>query len=75
MPQVNAQKDSEQVLSVLLLRKPKSLGRYDTFSGVLTGKRLIFAQMTDDLIKEAVKQAREQAKSDGKGFFGQWQTN
>ncbi len=72
VPQVNAQKDYEQVLSVLLLRKPKSLGRYDTFSGVLTGKRLIFAQMTGDMIKEAVKQSREQAKSEGKGFFGQW---
>jgi hypothetical protein len=72
VPQVNVQKDSEQVLSVLLLRKPKSLGRYDTFSGVLTGKRLIFAQMTGDMMKKAVKQAREQAKSEGKGFFGQW---
>ena len=72
VPQADAQTDTEKVLSVLLLRKPKSLGRYDTFSGVLTGKRLIFAQMTGDMIKEAIKQAREQAKSEGKGFFGQW---
>ena len=70
VPQADAQTDTEKVLSVLLLRKPKSLGRYDTFSGVLTGKRLIFAQMTGDMIKEAIKQAREQAKSEGKGFFG-----
>lgn len=63
---------AEPVLCVLMLRKTKSLGRYDSFSGVLTGQRLIFAQMTGDMIKAAVKQAREQAKAEGKGFFGQW---
>ncbi|PVX24115.1 MAG: hypothetical protein CW691_08485 [Candidatus Bathyarchaeum sp.] len=66
------QANSEPVLGVLVLRKQKSLGRYDTFSGVLTGQRIIFAQMTGDMIKTAVKQAREEAKSEGKGFFGQW---
>ena len=63
---------SEPVLSVIIFRKPKSLGRYDTFSGVLTSKRLVFAQMTSDMLKEAVNQARAQAKANGKGFFGQW---
>jgi hypothetical protein len=64
--------NSEPVLGVLVLRKPKSLGRYDSFSGVLTGQRLIFAQMTGDMMKDAIKQAREQAKAEGNGFFGQW---
>jgi hypothetical protein len=63
---------SEPVLGILVLRKPKSLGRYDSFSGVLTNQRLIFAQMTGDMLKDAIKQAREQAKAEGKGFFGQW---
>jgi hypothetical protein len=63
---------SEPVLGVIVLRKPKSLGRYDSFSGVLTNQRLIFAQMTGDMLKDAIKQAREQAKAEGKGFFGQW---
>ena len=71
-PHVGNAAKSEPVLAVLMLRKPKSLGRYDSFSGVLTGQRLIFAQMTGDMIKDAVKQAREQAKAEGKGFFGQW---
>ena len=38
----------------------------------MTSQRLIFAQMTGDMLKDAVKQAREQAKAEGKGFFGQW---
>ncbi|MFA5364264.1 MAG: zinc ribbon domain-containing protein [Candidatus Bathyarchaeia archaeon] len=63
---------SEPVVGVIVLRKPKSLGRYDSFSGVITNQRFIFAQMTGDMLKDAVKQAREQAKSEGKGFFGQW---
>jgi hypothetical protein len=62
----------EQVLGVLLLRKPKSLGRYDTYSGVITNQRLIFAQMTSQMVSQAVSAARDQAKADGKGFFGQW---
>ncbi|PVX26402.1 MAG: hypothetical protein CW691_01590, partial [Candidatus Bathyarchaeum sp.] len=63
---------TEPVLGVLILRKPKSLGRYDTYSGVLTPQRLIFAQMTSDMLKEAINQSRAQAKAEGKGFFGQW---
>jgi hypothetical protein len=63
---------SENILGVMLLRKPKSLGRYDSFTGVVTTHRMIFAQMTSDMLKEAVKMAREQAKAEGKGFWGQW---
>jgi hypothetical protein len=63
---------SEPVLGVLLLRKPKSFGRYDTFSGVLTNQRFIVAQMTGDMLKNAAMQAKELAKAEGKGFFGQW---
>jgi hypothetical protein len=66
------QASSEAVLGVLLLRKPKSFGRYDSFTGVVTGKRMIFAQMTNDMIKDAAMQARNQAKAEGKGFWGQW---
>jgi hypothetical protein len=63
---------SEPVIGVLLLRKPKSLGRFDTFTGVLTNQRFIFAQMTSEMLKDAAMQAREQAKAEGKGFWGQW---
>jgi hypothetical protein len=63
---------SEATVGVILLRKMKSLGRYDTFAGVVTTERMIFAQLTADMLNEAAQQAREQAKADGKGFFGAW---
>lgn len=61
-----------QVIGVIAFRKPKSFGRYDSFTGVITPFQLIFAQMTADMVKDAAMQAREQAKADGKGFWGQW---
>jgi len=62
----------ENVLGVLVLRKPKSLGRYDSFTGVVTNQRMILAQITSDLLKQAVQTAKDQAKAEGKGFWGQW---
>jgi hypothetical protein len=63
---------SERVIGVLLFRKPKSLGRWDTYTGVITGQRIIFAQMTQQMMNDAVKQSRDQAKAERKGFWGQW---
>jgi len=63
---------SEVTVGVILFRKPKSLGRWDTYTGVVTSQRLIFAQMTSEMLKVAVQQSRDQAKAEGKGFFGQW---
>ena len=64
--------DAETVLGSIVLRKPKSLGRYDSYSGVVTSQRLIIAQMTSDMLKDAAQKARDDAKAEGKGFFGQW---
>ncbi len=63
---------SEQTIGAIVLKKPKSFGRWDTFTGVLTTQQFIIAQMTGDMVKDAALQARDQAKADGKGFFGQW---
>jgi hypothetical protein len=63
---------SEPVVGAMIFRKPKSLGRYDSYTAVLTNQRLIIARLTDQMIVEAANQARAQAKADGKGFFGQW---
>jgi hypothetical protein len=68
MPQVGG----EATVGVILFRKPKSLGRWDTYTGVVTSQRLIFAKMTNEMLKTAVQQSRDQAKAEGKGFFGQW---
>ena len=62
----------ERVLGVMVLRKPKSLGRFDSYTGVVTNLRMIFAQMTNEMMTQAVQVARDQAKAGGKGFWGQW---
>ena len=66
------QQTGEATIGVVLLRRMKSLGRYDTYAGVVTTQRLIFAQMTADMLNQVAQQAREQAKAEGKGFFGAW---
>jgi hypothetical protein len=49
------------------------MGRFDSWNAVLTNCRVILAQMTSQMITEAAMQARNQAKSEGRGFFGQWE--
>lgn len=39
---------------------------------VLTDTRVIFARLTNEMLKQAVADARDDAKTAGKGFFGQW---
>ncbi len=39
---------------------------------VLTNYRTIFAIQTNQMMQNQVRQARDQAKQQGKGFFGQW---
>ena len=67
-----AEANSEPIIGAIIFKKAKSLGRWDTFTGVVTGQRLIFAQMTSEMLKAAAQQSRDQAKAEGKGFFGQW---
>lgn len=39
---------------------------------VLTERRVVFAHTTSQMMKQLVTDARDGAKADGKGFFGQW---
>lgn len=71
-PQFQQSINSSKVFGTIVLKKPKSFGRWDTFTGVLTAEQFIIAQMTSDMIKDAAMQARDQAKAEGKGFWGQW---
>lgn len=64
---------AERVLcTVSNLKRPRSLGRWDTYSLAVTDRRMIFALLTGDQIKEAIKEAQQKAKSEGKGFMQQW---
>ncbi len=44
----------------------------ETFNLILTPGRMVFASFTQQMMKEAVVAARQEAKSQGKGFLGQW---
>jgi hypothetical protein len=48
------------------------MGRWDTYAAVITTRRMIFAQVTKDMIKRATEEAKQKAKAEGKGFLGQW---
>lgn len=52
-------------------RRKGLIGR-ESFTLVLTPERLILAKMTSEMMKAIVAQARQEAKAEGKGFFGQW---
>ncbi len=65
--------DGEQTIGVIPhAKKMKSLGRYDSFALVVTTRRMIAAQLTSEMLADAANNAREKAKSEGKGFFSSW---
>lgn len=44
----------------------------EAFALVLTDQRILFAAQTNAMMKENVQRARDEARQQGKGFFGQW---
>ncbi|MBC7238094.1 MAG: zinc ribbon domain-containing protein [Chloroflexi bacterium] len=67
--------DAEPILAILsgLQRRSGFLGlKAQTFNLIITPRRLILAAVSPKLMKEAVAQARDQAKGQGAGFLGQW---
>ncbi|PKQ16489.1 MAG: hypothetical protein CVT67_04990 [Actinobacteria bacterium HGW-Actinobacteria-7] len=72
MPQDGA---SEQVRAVIpnVTLKAGFMGvKTRQYTLVLTDNRILFAQITMAMMKQLVADARDGAKSEGKGFFGQW---
>lgn len=65
--------DEEMVTFVLpSAKRPKSFGRHDNYCIAVTPRRMIFARVTGDMLKEASREAVEKAKEEGKGFIGRW---
>jgi len=65
----------ERILEVVggLVQSSGFMGvKQQTYSLILTDYRIIFAQLTKEKMTELIGQARDGAKSQGKGFFGQW---
>ena len=54
------------------LKKMKMLGAWDTFSLIATERRAIFCHITNDMVNQAIKEAQQKAKAEGKGFWDQW---
>ncbi|MDW7731145.1 MAG: hypothetical protein SCH66_01810 [Methanolobus sp.] len=55
------------------LKRSKMMGILtDSFTLVVTGSDSIFAKITNEVMKQVVQESRDQAKAEGKGFFGQW---
>jgi len=71
-PQIPAQPPIETIVGAIPLRKMKSLGRSDSWTAIITGSRIVFAQITSQMVKDSLQQARDQAKAQGKGMLGQW---
>lgn len=64
---------SEAIATIIsTVRKPKSFGRSDTYTLIVTDTRMIFAEMTGDMLKEAAMEAQRLGKEEGKGFFSRW---
>ncbi len=63
----------EKLLGVVpLVRKPKSFGRSDTYTLILTDSRMVFALLTADMLKSAAAEAQRKGKEEGKGFLARW---
>ncbi len=73
-PQPAPSAQSEIVLGVIPGgARSKALGlKREAFFVVVTSHRLIFAHQTGQMMKENARRAKEQARQQGKGFFGQW---
>jgi hypothetical protein len=61
----------EEVMGVIAnARKMKMFGAsWDTYTIVVTNRRMILAQMTQSLLNAAIMEAQAKAKAEGKGFF------
>jgi len=64
--------NAESVIGVIgNARKTKMFGvSYDTYTVVVTNRRMIFAQLTQAMMNAAIAEAQAKAKAGGKGFFG-----
>jgi hypothetical protein len=64
--------NEERILLIVPgLTRIKKLSTTTQYTLVATDRRLIFAQITNQMIKEETQQAKDQAKAEGKGFLGQ----
>ncbi len=62
----------ETVLCAIPIKTVKLLGIPKSFALIVTNERTIFVPVTNEMLKEAIVEARDEAGSEGKGFMGKW---
>jgi hypothetical protein len=62
-PQVPPQEAPEQIQSFIIVNRSKRFVSQEYLTGILTSRRMIFAPMTKDVIKEVTNITRQQAKN------------
>lgn len=55
-----------------MIDRRKGLMGAESFNLMLTLQQLVFARVTSEMTRVASDQAKQDAKAQGKGFFGQW---
>ena len=62
----------EKILGIIPNVKKMKLTGQDTYAVVVTERRMILAQLTGEMLKQAAKEAQEKGKAEGKGFLDRW---
>lgn len=62
--------ENESIIGVIVnASKKKSLFKRTTYNIIVTNKRLLFAELTADMLKQAAKDATEESKAAGENIF------
>ncbi len=62
--------DDERIAGIIpAMRRKTGLFSSKVFNLVVTDRRILFAEVTNEMLKQAAKDAASEAKADGKGFF------
>lgn len=61
-----------KILSIIPNLRKRKIFSNESYSLIVFKNETIFAKLTSKILNEDVKKAKEKAKAEGKGFFGQW---
>lgn len=65
-----ASADDEEIVGIIpAMRRKKGLFSSKMYNLVVTDRRIVFAEVTKEMRKQAAEDAAAEAKADGKGFF------
>lgn len=62
----------EKIIAIVPELRIAKIFSNEMYTLIVTNERSIFANLTKEMLNDMYKKAREDAKAQGKGFFGQW---